>query len=192
MEVHSLLMACLIFPPCIVSQVTCSSWILIPAPVFLWLLHHSSVLKSSHASSKQLSKHTFHGPKDMSFEKEFTINNFFHGPLSRAPGYKCWAEVGLHPPTFFFAFPSINLCLFRNDKSNTQDCTYPFQGNHKPGGVFTQCPQSKDTFSSKTKLQSIKLSKHNWCHHFPLLVGWLVQYPPKGRSAVFIKVNLKS
>lgn len=117
-EEHRLLMACLIFPPCIVSHITCWNQVLIPAPVFLWLLHHSNVLKSSHASSKRLSKHTFQRPKDMSFEKEFTINNFFHGPLSRAPGYKCLAEVGLHPPTIF-CFPSINLCLLRNNKSNT-------------------------------------------------------------------------
>lgn len=78
-EEHWLLMAPLIFPPCILSQVTCWSQVLIPAPVFLWLLHHSCVLNSSHASSKQLSKRTFHRPKDMSCEKEFAINNFFMG-----------------------------------------------------------------------------------------------------------------
>lgn len=160
-EEHRLLMACLIFPPCIVSQVTCWGQVLIPAPVFLWLLHHSHILKPSHAPSKQLSKHTFHRHKATSF----AISNSFHGPLSRAPGYKCWAEVGLHL-SLFSAFPSINLCLFRKDKSNTEDCTYPFQANHSSGGVFTQCPQNKVTFSSKTKFQSIALWKHDWCHQF--------------------------
>lgn len=29
-------------------------------------------------------------------------------------------------------------------------------------------------------------------YHFPMPMGWLVWYPPKGRSALFIRVNLKS
>lgn len=161
-------MACLIVPPCIVSQVTSWSQVLIPAPVFLVATPPQSCFEIKSCFQQAAFKAHLLQTQGHKLWKE--IHNKL---LPWATEQSTWLQMlgwsGSVASHFFSAFPSINLCPFRNNKSNTQDLTYAFQANHRPGGVFTQCPQSKDTFSSKTNLQSIKLSKHDWCHHFSLL-----------------------
>lgn len=129
-EEHRLLIACLIFPPGIVSHVTCWNQVLTTAPVFLRLLYQSHVLKSSHASSKRLSQQTFHRPKDMSFEKEFTISKFFHGPLSRAPGYNLATNAGLKwvcTLPLLSASPLLTCLSLRTTRVTLRTALTPFQ-----------------------------------------------------------------
>lgn len=116
------------------SWVTCWSWALIPAPVALWLC---SEIKSCFQNTPFT---------DRGFQQEFTMN---HGPLSRAPGSKRWAEAGLPLSS---ASPPPSLRLLRKEKGNNRGCTHPFLTPHRPGGVFMLCPQSKGTLSTRTKL----------------------------------------
>lgn len=53
-------------------------------------------------------------------------------------------------------------------------------------------PTEQGHILPQNKAPKYKVIKTWLMPSFPLLVGWLVWYPPKRRSAVFIKVNLKS